>query len=126
MGVKVESYDGQTLVLVAPLASNINHQGSAFGGSLFSLSALVGWGIIQLKLGELGINANAVLAGSEVSYQKPVFDRLLCRCTLPEEYPHFMDKLASEGKASIKLQAEILLASVPAMIFKGKFVVLKE
>ena len=35
MGVKVVNYTGSELTLAAPLANNINHQLSAFGGSLF-------------------------------------------------------------------------------------------
>ena len=33
MGVRVESYDGETLVLTAPVDANHNHLGTAFGGS---------------------------------------------------------------------------------------------
>ncbi|MBQ73546.1 MAG: hypothetical protein CMQ20_00820 [Gammaproteobacteria bacterium] len=50
----------------APLANNINHQQSAFGGSLFLLSALVGWGLLQLKLTVLNLTANPVIAGGGV------------------------------------------------------------
>ena len=123
MGVKVKSYDGNRLVIKAPLSNNINHQQSAFGGSLFSLTALAGWGILQLKLGELKLSANTVVAGGEVGYSAPVFEDLLCSCDLPEEYPAFVDKLKNKGRASIQLTANIILESGSAMMFSGKFVV---
>lgn len=125
MGMETVSYDGNALVLKAPLSNNINHQGSAFGGSLFSMCALVSWGIVQLKLGELAIEANTVVAGGEVSYSKPVFDALVCRCTLPESYQAFVAKLQKKGKASLTLNTEIILPEGPAMAFSGKFVVVK-
>ena len=52
MGVRVESYDGQQLVLTAPLALNHNHLGTAFGGSLSALATLAGYGLLWLDLGD--------------------------------------------------------------------------
>ncbi|MDZ7686597.1 MAG: YiiD C-terminal domain-containing protein [Gammaproteobacteria bacterium] len=47
MGIRVKSWADGRLVLSVPLAPNINHQGSGFGGSLFSVAALAGWGILH-------------------------------------------------------------------------------
>ena len=123
MGITTESYDGEKLVLTAPLANNVNHQQSAFGGSLFSLSALAGWGILQLKLAELDIKANTVIAGGDVSYSLPVFETLHCEIKLPENYAGFKDKLVATGKASISLTTNILVQGECAMAFNGKYVV---
>lgn len=123
MGIVAEHYDGNQLVLSAPLANNINHQQSAFGGSLFSLSALAGWGILQLKLTELGMTANTVIAGGDVSYDLPVFESLRCEINLPDDYPTFKEKLVSTGKASILLTSNILVGTGSAMAFHGKYVV---
>lgn len=123
MGIKVTSYDGQTLVLEAPLANNINHQQSAFGGSLFSIAALTGWGLIQLKLSELYIEANTVIAGGDVSYDLPVLSQLKCECKLEENYTEFVNKLTKKGKASLILKPTIVLDHANAMSFSGKFVV---
>jgi Putative thioesterase (yiiD_Cterm) len=43
IGVVVESADDDAVVLRAPLGANANHQGTAFGGSLYALSVLTGW-----------------------------------------------------------------------------------
>jgi len=125
MGIEAESYDGERLVLRAPLANNINHQQSAFGGSLFSLSALAGWSIVQLKLAEMKITANTVIAGGDVSYSQPVFTTLHCEIELPPTYPAFRDKLLNTGKASILLTSNIVLDGESAMTFSGKYVVRK-
>ena len=50
MGVVVESYDGLTLAVRAPLPPNRNLHGTVFAGSLFSVCALTGWGAIWLAL----------------------------------------------------------------------------
>ncbi|MBV1879438.1 MAG: thioesterase domain-containing protein [Pseudomonadales bacterium] len=125
MGVTVDSYDGTTLVIRAPLSNNINHQQSAFGGSLFSLTAMAGWGMLQLKLCELKIAANTVVAGGEVNYALPVFEELICRCALPDNYPEFVARLENKGKASITLSADIILQNQAAMSFSGRYVVIQ-
>lgn len=123
MGITVEHYDGTLLRLRAPLANNKNHQLTAFGGSLFSIAALSGWGLIQLKLAELDIKANTVIAGGDVSYSLPVSTDLICECCLAPSYPDFVKKLNTNGKASLSLQPNILLDNKKAMSFTGKFVV---
>jgi thioesterase domain-containing protein len=123
MGLRAEAYDGQCLRVSAPLANNVNHQQSAFGGSLFSVVALAGWGILQLKITEMDVDCNTVIAGGEVSYQLPVFSELVCECRLPLDYPTFATRLIETGKASILLDTAILVDNKPAMTFSGKYVV---
>jgi len=123
MGIQVVSYDGSCLRVTAPLANNINHQQSAFGGSLFSLVALAGWGILQLKTTELELDCNTVIAGGEVGYHLPVFAELVCECRLPDDYAAFASRLTDTGKASILLDTGIVLDGASAMTFSGKYVV---
>ena len=125
MGITANYYDGKKLVLTAPIEANVNHQLPAFGGSLFSISALAGWSILQLKLSELGIQANTVIAGGDVGYSAPVFEDIRCELELPNEYEAFADRLRSEGRGSITLNSFIFLenSGVPAMSFNGKYVV---
>lgn len=125
MGIKAVSYDGNKLVLEAPLAPNVNHQMSAFGGSLFSVSALAGWSLMQLKLAELKLTANTVIAGGDVGYSAPVFEDIRCEISLPNTYSEFAERLKANGKASLQLTSGILLKdqTEPAMAFSGKYVI---
>jgi thioesterase domain-containing protein len=123
MGIKVTDYTGSELTLVAPLANNINHQQTAFGGSLFSLTALAGWGLMQLKLSEENLDGNTVVAGGDVSYSAPVAEDFTCRCSLPEDWPLFLSKLKTKGKASIGMTSVVSANGLDAMQFNGHFVV---
>ena len=127
MGIRVVDYSGEVLIIAAPLANNINHQQSAFGGSLFSLAALAGWGLMQLKLTELDMDGNTVIAGGGVTYSRPVFEELVCRCAVPPEWPTFEEKLRTRGKGSIGMASTFHLADdpdgEPAMAFEGNYVV---
>lgn len=125
MGIRVLAYDGSRLTLAAPLANNINHQQSAFGGSLFSIAALAGWGLLQLKLGELDIDAETVIASGDVSYSRPVFADFQCVCSLPDKWPAFEERLTARGKAPIKLAPCILVDGQAAMQLTGTYVVIE-
>ena len=50
IGIEVVDYTGDSLTLKAPLEKNINHKCTAFGGSLYSVSVLSGWGLIHLLM----------------------------------------------------------------------------
>ncbi|MEX2489932.1 MAG: YiiD C-terminal domain-containing protein [Pseudomonadales bacterium] len=126
MGVKVVSWDGQKLVLQAPLANNINHQQSAFGGSLFSLAALAGWGLLQLKLAELELHCNTVIAGGDVNYAVPVFDDFTCECALPKHWPEVVTRLTTKGKGSLDLPSIIMANGKQAMAFNGRYVIVRK
>jgi len=127
MGVSVTEWDGSTLCLSAPLENNINHQSSAFGGSLFSLAAMAGWGILQLRLSALKLDANIVIADGNVRYRQPVFAQLTCRLTLPEDdiWSEFVDQLSKTGKSKLTLCPELILpGGEVAMALEGHYVVM--
>lgn len=125
MGIKTLAFDGRKLTIGAPLANNINHQQSAFGGSLFSLAALAGWGLLQLKLGEERLTANTVIAGGEVSYLAPVLEDFTCESTLPAQavYTQFLETLKSNNRAKLKLESDIFCKGVVSMKFEGRYVI---
>lgn len=56
MGLSVLDWQGQQLRLQLPLAANINHKSTMFGGSLYCGAVLAGWGWLHLSLREAGID----------------------------------------------------------------------
>lgn len=121
MGVRVISYTGDTLTTTAPLEHNINHQHSAFGGSLFSLAAMSGWGLMQMKLSELLLDCNTVVMDGEVSYQRPVYDDLECTVKLPPEAEAMFAELAEKGTSRTELVATFECNGKVAMQMKGRY-----
>ena len=73
LGLRIVEATGERLRLHAPLAPNINDKGCAFGGSLGSLMTLAGWGLIVLRLAEVGLDADVFVADSETRYCAPLF-----------------------------------------------------
>lgn len=124
MGIKVKDYNGTRLTIVAPLSNNINHQNSAFGGSLFSLAALAGWGLLQLKMAEENLDCNTVIAGGDVEYMAPIFADFSCECSIPEKavYDVFLEKLHKKSRASLQLEPNIFCDGKKSMKFSGHYV----
>lgn len=125
MGIRVRRYDGTSLLLGAPLEPNVNDKGTAFGGSLYSLLVLAGWGLIQLKLTEEGICGDIMIHESSVSYSQPIKDDWETYCRLPgdDEYTSFLEKLRAKGRAHLAIEARIMTDSGPAVSFQGSYAV---
>ena len=70
LGVRVEEYDEGRLVLTAPLGENVNHLGTAFGGSLNTLAVLSCYGLLWLELRDT--ECNIIIRDSAIHYDRPV------------------------------------------------------
>ncbi|MES2705056.1 MAG: thioesterase domain-containing protein [Verrucomicrobiota bacterium] len=125
MGVRVESWDGETFVLTAPAALNHNHLGTAFGGSLSALATLAGYGLLWLELGNR--DSHIVIRGSRIRYLHPVRGELRATCRRPEEkvVAEFKAKFARAGKARITLPVTIAAADETGVEFEGVYVALR-
>ena len=124
MQVQVASADDAGLRLTAPLAPNINHEQSAFGGSIASLMTLACWGYLWLLLEEHK-GLHIVVKDAQLSYLKPVISTLDARCAPPppEELKKFLAMLARRGKARLSLKAETLQDGAIAASYTGSFAV---
>ena len=126
MQLHVLEYDGNRLALSAPLAPNVNDKGCAFGGSLVSLTTLAAWGLVNLKLAEVGAEADVYVQDSNVEYLAPVWGELVAEaCPGPDEsFPAFVAMLSDHGSARIRMAAEVSGAEggQVALRFSARFV----
>ena len=125
MGIRVVQATSQSVTLSAPLQNNRNHKHTAFGGSLYSVAVLSGWGLLYLFLRERGISAHIVIQESRVFYSRPVTDVIIATCSL-ESAPaqeRFMKAFVRNGKARMELSSRILQNGQEAMRFEGKYVI---
>lgn len=125
MGVLVEDYDDERLILSAPLAENINHIGTAFGGSLNALLVLAGYALLWLELRDT--ECHIVIRESRISYDRPVAGELRAICKRPElsELETFKQTFQTEGRARITLSATIEDQGNIAARFEGTFVAIR-
>ena len=127
MGVEVDSYDGNCLVLAAPLDLNTNHKSTAFGGSLYSLAVLTGWGLLYLKLQQRDVGAHIVIRQSHIDYIRPVTQdmRALCCFESEQQVNTLLRNYHSKNMAAVRLTAMIRQDEHEAVLFSGKYVIHK-
>ena len=125
MGVRVESYSAEGIVITAPLEPNHNHLGTAFGGSLSAIATLAGYSLIWLELGNP--EAHVVIRDSSIRFRLPVRRdiRAICRPPAPEELARFQAEFESSGKARIELEVVIEEEGRMALEFRGTYVALR-
>jgi thioesterase domain-containing protein len=125
LGVRVEDYDGSRLVLSAPLEANVNHLGTAFGGSLNALAVLSGYGLLWLELQDT--QCHIVIRESRISYEHPVSGDFCATCVRPDAktLAAFKTRFHEQGKARIALAATIQSQGITAVHFQGTFVALR-
>lgn len=125
IGLKVKEHDELSLTLSAPLEKNINHKLTAFGGSIYSVSVLSGWGLIYLLLKQHNLSGHIVIQESNIKFIKPVTTDITAKCSFKsaEQSEKFLKAYKRKGKARIKLDVNILCNNESAVIFNGAYVV---
>ncbi len=125
IGLKVKEYTDHSLTLYAPLENNINHKCTAFGGSIYSVSVLSGWGLIYLLLKQHNLSGHIVIQESHTKYIKPVATDITAKCSFKstEQYEKLLKMYKRKGIARISLEAIIACSGENAVVFNGTYVV---
>jgi len=124
MGIRVAAYDGTSLKLTAPITPNINHKSTAFGGSLYSLAVLCGWGLVHLKLAEAKLHKHIVIQDADIRYLLPVAQDMQAECRLDENILNkFLRTLKKHDRARLELAVIIKHQGQAAVEFSGRYVV---
>lgn len=126
MSLKIKEYNEKELITTAPLDININDKGTAFGGSLATMTIISSWSICWLISKELGFDSNnIVVIKNENSYKKPVTKDIICHTKKPskEELQILKEKLNIKKSASIKIYSEIIEDGEVCVEFEGYYVI---
>jgi thioesterase domain-containing protein len=125
IGIEVSEYTGLSLTLKAPLETNINHKCTAFGGSLYSVAVLSGWGLIYLLLRQHDISGQIVIQESNTKFLKPVVSDIKAKCAFEStgQYERFIAMYKRKARARIQLESRIVCNTDCNVIFKGSYVV---
>lgn len=127
MGITVHSVGRNGLTMQMPLDLNINHQKTAFAGSLNALCTIAGWGTVVLLARPQCPTGGIVIRRSFIRYLEPVESPLiLATCTLApvDELDYFLEMLHEKGRAKLDLRTVIAGKNGPAVIFNGSYVVI--
>ena len=128
MDLRVEQLSDNNIVISAPMEVNRNHHDSFFAGSLYSLSAITGWGLATNYAHNQYSGSGVVVRKAEIDYFHPVVDvRLTLNCQMPDadSMNSFAERLDDKGRARLNLSVDIYSLDKLAVRFNGAFTVLK-
>jgi thioesterase domain-containing protein len=125
IGIAVTSASPQLIELAAPLAPNINHKCTAFGGSLYAVAVLAGWSMVFARLHAAGLHAHIVIQDAQIEYLLPVVETINARCELTSdaEFDRCLRLFSRKGRGRIALDVQIVTQQGVAVRFCGNYVI---
>jgi thioesterase domain-containing protein len=128
MQVTVDTFTEDEVVLRTPLTPNQNVHQTGFAGSLYSLGALAGWGLVHGWLAGTRPGATLLIGRGEIDYRRPVRREFTATASMKHDRSRttFLDAVSRCERAELELGAVIRSESEEAAIFTGHFVVLNE
>lgn len=125
MEISVDRVADDTVILRAPLAPNINHRETAFGGSVSALAILAAWALLHTRLRASGFVARLVIQRNSMDYLLPIAAAFTAASSvLPGEWDKFQHMLARKHRARIAVACAVMCAGETVARLNGDFVAL--
>lgn len=124
MQVSVVEIGPEAVVLGAPLAPNINHRDTVFGGSASAVAILAAWSLLHLRLTAAGFESRVVIQRNSMDYLAPIVGDFTARSYFEAgaNWDGFARMLQRKGRARISLGAVLIADGVEAGRLSGEFV----
>jgi len=124
LALRVEHLGPELVRLAAPLAPNLNHRRTAFGGSVASLAILAGWSWLLARLADRRPVPRLVIQEETVEYLAPIDAAFEAVCPAPADsaWLRFVRALDQRGRGRLALAAEVTSAGRIAARFRGLYV----
>lgn len=124
MAVEVRTATPQGVCLAAPLAPNINHRDTVFGGSASAVAILSAWALLHVSLLDANIKARLVIQKNSMSYDLPMPGDFSAEATAPapEKWQRFLATLLKHKRARISVRSILKCEGQQVGQFEGDFV----
>src|SRR5215212_7858943 len=118
MGLRLAGNEGDGFAVEAPVALNLNHLRTAFGGSINAVATLSAYGFLWLELNEAA--AHVVVAEGSIQFLRPVRETIRAVCLRPDAntLAVFRRDFSERGKARIALRVQVREAGAIAAEFE--------
>ena len=126
MQVSAVAVDATGVTLAAPLAPNINHRDTVFGGSASAVAILAAWSLLHTRMRAEGVAARLVIQSNAMEYLLPIAGDFTARSALaePDQWPRFVRTFARMGRARLRVTADLCSDGQVAARLSGEFVAL--
>ena len=124
MGVKVVWVTSEEIRLSAPLAPNINHCHTVFGGSESTLAILAAWSLIQVSLKASFPDAQLVIRRNSVEYTAPITGDFTATALAPSDaqWELFLRAMKRKNMGRVTINAFVRQGNEVCGEFLGEFV----
>ncbi|MBB6563019.1 thioesterase domain-containing protein [Acidovorax soli] len=124
MAVSVAEASLQRVVLSAPLAPNINHRETVFGGSASAVAILAAWSMLHLKLSAQNLGSRLVIQRNTMDYELPIDGSFTAVAEAPTEqaWRAFVRMFERKGLGRIEQASALVYQGQTAGRLTGEFV----
>ncbi len=127
LGVTFNEVSSSRVVIHVDLQKNLNHKGTAFGGSLYTTAVVTAYALVLAGLRTHKISTeNIVIAKGGIEYLRPVTTNFEIICEFPASRGEadFYAELSAKGRGRQSLGAHIMDSGGSlCAVFEGSFVV---
>lgn len=124
MDVAVIACSPDQVVLRAPLAPNINHRDTVFGGSASAIAILAAWALVHTRMRAEDLRGTLVIQRNTMEYDRPLNGAFTATARAPEasEWASFTRMLRRKGRGRLVVHSTLEQDGVPACRLEGEFV----
>ncbi len=128
MQVSVVKVAVDSVTLAAPIEPNINHRGTAFGGSISAVAILAAWSLLHTRLSAEGVTCRLVIQRNSIDYLKPVEADFTATSLPPDaaDWLTFTRTLGRKGVGRVTVRCVLECAGETVAHLKGEFVALEK
>lgn len=126
MDVCVRSISTGQVVLSAPMAPNLNHRDTVFGGSASALAILAAWSMVRVRMQAEGLEGRIVIRRNTMSYEQPMAADFSATASAPDplEWDRLRAALGRGRPGRVWVNSILECAGQRAGELAGEFVVL--
>jgi len=124
MEVEVVEATDNGVTLAAPLAPNINHRETVFGGSASAVAILSAWTLMYLRLKSEQLNVRIVIQKNTMTYERPITGTFIASAAIadPMAWRRFADTLRRKGRGRFTVRSVLHRDAEKVGEFEGDFV----
>jgi thioesterase domain-containing protein len=124
MEVEVVEATDSGVTLAAPLAPNINHRETVFGGSASAVAILSAWALMYLRLKSEQLNVRIVIQKNTMTYERPITGRFTASAAIADTtaWRRFADALKRKGRGRFTVRSTLHRDAEKVGEFEGDFV----
>ena len=122
LAVRVSACSKSEVRLIAPLAPNINHKNTVFGGSQSVLAILAAWSLVYMQL--RGIRNEIVIQESSMFFLKAADGEFSATSRYEDspQWARFNRMFFKRGKGRIQIESNVYCKDEHVANFKGTYV----